>query len=131
LIALDEPLTDHKTGIPICIIALATHWTDHERRSYRIAFFGHSVSITDNGRVASGAFSTGVTWIDSTGYDTFIPCLVPGILKDASLHPVRPFFVATLAILALLRFQVGKVFKDKNACSMFPCKLYDTPTDTV
>src|SRR2546425_5781502 len=100
VIPRDETASDHQTGIPIGIASHAALRTEHERRSRSISFCWCARLIPSHQVMATRAFSTGIARIDSAGDDSFIPCLVFGVLEDASLHPIGAFRVAAMAVLA-------------------------------
>lgn len=114
LVACDQTLTDHETGIAVGVPLHSARWTQNQRRTRGIPFCWLSCLIANDQGMAARTLATRISWIDAARDDPFIPCLVLGILEDASLHPEGAFALAATTILALLCFERALMLKDKN-----------------
>jgi len=101
LIACNETLADHKTGISISIALHPTLRTEHQWGTRGIPLCWLSRIIASNEIMATSTLPTGVSWIDPTGENAFVVGFVFRVLEDASLHPECPFAIASVAVLAL------------------------------
>ena len=86
--------------------------TQHQWSTWSIALGRLTCPIAKNLRMTARTFPTGIARTHPTGDDPRIPSLVFGVLENASLHPVRSFHVAPMAILARARFEVAQMLKN-------------------
>jgi len=73
--------------------------------------------------MAMSTFSTGISGIDPAGENPFIICFVLRVLEDASLHPEGSFAIASVAVLALGRFEIAQVLKHQYGSLVLLGKL--------
>src|SRR2546426_10942318 len=78
--------------------------------------------------MATRTFSTRIPGIDAAGDDPFLPCLVLGILEDASFHPEGAFAIAATTIHAFLWFELAQMLEDENGGFMLLSKLDNAST---
>jgi hypothetical protein len=64
--------------------------------------------------MTTSTFPTGISGIDARRNNPFLPCLVPGILENASRDREGPFAIAPAAILALLGLELAQMLKDED-----------------
>src|SRR5437588_8184385 len=60
LIACNQTLTDHKTGVPVRISPHATLMAEEQRGSIRISLSWLALCVSSNEVMATGTFSTGI-----------------------------------------------------------------------
>ena len=78
--------------------------------------------------MATSAFSTRISWIDSARENAFGIRFVFGVLEDPSLHPESPFAIASVTILPSGRFEIAQVLKYQDARLVLFGKLDNTST---
>jgi hypothetical protein len=78
--------------------------------------------------MTASTLSTRVSGTHATGDEALIPCLVLGILEDASRDREGSFAVPTTAIPALLWLELAQMLKDKDGGSLLFGKLNNAST---
>lgn len=78
--------------------------------------------------MATSAFSTGISWIDTARENTRVISFVLAVVEDTPFHPIGSFVVASFAVFALGRFEIAKVFKHQDGCLMLLSKLDNAST---
>src|SRR5450759_2995053 len=128
VIAFHQTLTDDQTGIVIGIALRATLLAEDQWSAGGISFCWLACLIPGDKRMTASTFSARIPRVDSRCDDPLIPCLVFGIREDASLHPVCPLAIASMAVLALLWLEIAQVLKDQDRRPMLFGKLHNART---
>ncbi len=78
--------------------------------------------------MAMSTLSASVSWIDPTSDNALVICFVFGVLEEASLHPISPFAIASVAVLALDWLEITQMLKHQYSCLILLGKLNNTST---
>jgi len=131
LIAGNEPLPDDQTGISIGISAHSARLAEGKRRAGSIAFYWMSFGIAHHQAMTTSTFSGRIARVDAGSQDTHVVRLILGVLEDPPLHPVGPFGVPAMAILAPGRLETAQMLKHQDARLLCLCKLDNASTDQM
>jgi hypothetical protein len=78
--------------------------------------------------MATGAFPTGVSGINTAREHTRMVGFVLGISEDPPFHPIRPLVIASFAVFPFCGFEVAQVLKDKDSSLIPLSKLNNAVT---
>jgi hypothetical protein len=124
----NEPLSNDKTGIAICVALHGAVFTEHEGCTWGIALHWLARIVANDEAVAAMTFPARIARVDPTGDDLLVPRLIFCVLEDTPLHPEGSFAVPPVAVRALFRLEVAQMLKDKDRSPLIAGKLDNTGT---
>jgi hypothetical protein len=115
--ACKKSISDHQTGISVCISSHTTFFAIHKWSTIGIALCFLSLCITSHHAPTASAFTAGVPRTYPTGENTSIIGFVLSIVENTAFHPIGTFLIPSPTVLAFGRFEIPKMLKDEGHSS--------------
>jgi hypothetical protein len=107
----EELVPDLQTGISIGMIESLAYGTLAQWSTHLITLGLFSLMVACNQRSTFRTSTAGISGIYPTGENTSIVGFILCVVEDTPFHPEGSFAIASLAVLALLWFEIAKVLK--------------------